>query len=373
MEHSNGTSRISVDMEEFRDTINSLEVEDISSTGFQFTWTKSHKNHHCGTLKKLHRIMVNDMFLNYFGNAHVAEDELKFLHQKAKVQWLKEGDRNNSFFHSFIKAMKHKSRVESICCEDRRRVEGDAFFDIDSSKAVGPDGYTSCFFEKAWHIIGNDICLAVRELFQKGRILGEINATLIELVPKIDTPDTHIQDNILITQELLKGYNRKTGAKRCAMKIDIQKAYDTINWDFLKEVMLLVGLHEVTVHWMMTCITTPSFSICVNAICMELKLTHICFADDLMVLCNGDVDSLKVVKRALDDFSSVSWLHSNLSKSTIFFGSINERDQGDLLQILPFKCGKLPMKYLGVPLLAKRLGVKDCKILIENVENRINC
>ncbi|GJY89968.1 RNA-directed DNA polymerase, eukaryota, reverse transcriptase zinc-binding domain protein [Tanacetum coccineum] len=183
----------------------------------------------------------------------------------------------------------------------------------------------------------------------------------------------HIQDNILITQELLKGYNRKTGAKRCAMKIDIQKAYDTINWDFLKEVMLLVGLHEVTVHWMMTCITTPSFSICVNAICMELKLTHICFADDLMVLCNGDVDSLKVVKKALDDFSSVSWLHSNLSKSTIFFGSINERDQGDLLQILPFKCGKLPMKYLGVPLLAKRLGVKDCKILIENVENRINC
>ncbi|GKA29715.1 hypothetical protein Tco_0715960, partial [Tanacetum coccineum] len=45
----------------------------------------------------------------------------------------------------------------------------------------------------------------------------------------------HIQDNIIITQELLKGYKRKQGAKRCAMKIDIQKAYDTVSWEFLKE------------------------------------------------------------------------------------------------------------------------------------------
>ncbi|GJZ24399.1 RNA-directed DNA polymerase, eukaryota, reverse transcriptase zinc-binding domain protein [Tanacetum coccineum] len=263
------------------------------------------------------------------------------------------------------------------------------------------------------------------------KAVGEVRVTL-EIRSMGDTqregkhlhvfiPRRNIQDNILITQELSNRYKRKNGAKRCAMKIDILKAYDTINWDFLKEVMLLVGLYEVTVHWIMTCITTPSFFICVNGQingyfkrkrglrqgdpispylfrlvmevfnmimiknikesnqfryhigCMELKLTHICFVDDLMVLCNGDVDSLKVVKRALDDFSSVSWLHSNLGKSTIFFGSINERDKGDLLQFLPFKCGKLPMKYLGISLLAKRLGVKDCKFLIENVENRIKC
>ncbi|GKD61002.1 hypothetical protein Tco_1298511 [Tanacetum coccineum] len=44
-----------------------------------------------------------------------------------------------------------------------------------------------------------------------------------------------------------------------------------------------------------------------------------------------------------------------------------------MLHILPFKCGKLPMKYLVVPLLAKRLGVKDCQSLIDNVKNIINC
>nr|GEX40758.1 reverse transcriptase domain-containing protein [Tanacetum cinerariifolium] len=176
------------------------------------------------------------------------------------------------------------------------------------------------------------------------------------------------------------------GAKRCAMKIDIQKAYDTIIWEFLKEVMLMVGFHETMMHWIMTCITSASFYVCINGEisgffkggrglrqgdlispylftlvmevfnmimiknisesgkfkyhygCKELKLTHMCFADDLMVLCNGDIESLKVVKNSLEVFSS-----------------------------------KFPMKYLGVPLLAKILGVKDCQSLIDNVDNRINC
>ncbi|GJX40072.1 RNA-directed DNA polymerase, eukaryota, reverse transcriptase zinc-binding domain protein [Tanacetum coccineum] len=107
--------------------------------------------------------------------------------------------------------------------------------------------------------------------------------------------------------------------------------------------------------------------------CKELKLTYMCFVDDLMVLCNGDIESLKVVKKSLDDFSGVSGLFTNLIKSTILFGSISEKVKEDMLQILLFKCGKLPMKYLGVPLLAKILGVKECHSLIENVENRINC
>ncbi|GJR91054.1 RNA-directed DNA polymerase, eukaryota, reverse transcriptase zinc-binding domain protein [Tanacetum coccineum] len=96
--------------------------------------------------------------------------------------------------------------------------------------------------------------------------------------------------------------------------------------------------------------------------CKEIKLTHMCFADDLMVLYNGDTDLLQVVKKTLDEFSSVSGLFPNLSKSTIFFGSLNEKVKEDMLKILPFKCGKLPMRYLGVPLLAKRLRVKDCQI-----------
>ncbi|GJZ46362.1 hypothetical protein Tco_0593958 [Tanacetum coccineum] len=122
-------------------------------------------------------------------------------------------------------------------------------FSVDGNKASGPDGFSSYFFKKACSTMGDDVCKAVRDFFKNGKILKEINSTLITLVLKIQTPirvtdfrpiaclnqsafvpNRHIQDNILLLQELLKRYDRKEGPKRIAMKIDIQKAYDTVNW-----------------------------------------------------------------------------------------------------------------------------------------------
>ncbi|GKE98473.1 RNA-directed DNA polymerase, eukaryota, reverse transcriptase zinc-binding domain protein, partial [Tanacetum coccineum] len=144
---------------------------------------------------------------------------------------------------------------------------------IDDNKAPGPDGYTAKFFKKAWHMIGNDVCMDVKEFFAKGKLLRELNATLITLVPKISAPskvtdfrpiaccnvaykciskiitnrikgvlnsivdknqsafipERQITDNILLTQEFLKGYNCANGPKRCSMEIDIQKAYDIVD------------------------------------------------------------------------------------------------------------------------------------------------
>ncbi|XP_071738715.1 uncharacterized protein [Rutidosis leptorrhynchoides] len=93
-----------------------------------------------------------------------------------------------------------------------------------------------------------------------------------------------------------------------------------------------------------------------------MKLTHICFADNLLVFCHGDVNSVKIIKRALTDFGDTSGLLPNMSKSTIFFGSVYLVTQGKIVQILPFEVGSLPMKYLGVPLLAKGLGLKIASV-----------
>nr|GEY44858.1 hypothetical protein [Tanacetum cinerariifolium] len=119
----------------------------------------------------------------------------------------------------------------------------EAMFDIDSSKASGPNGYTSCFFKKAWSLIGKDVCMAIRDFFVKGKLLKEVNATLVALVPKVETPNK-ISDfrpiaccnvlykciNKILTNRMKKGLVKlKQGAMRCAMKIDIQKAYDIVN------------------------------------------------------------------------------------------------------------------------------------------------
>lgn len=59
-----------------------------------------------------------------------------------------------------------------------------ALFSIPNDKSPGPDGYSSQFFKEAWNIVGEDFTRAALEFFRNGRILKQINHTLIALIPK---------------------------------------------------------------------------------------------------------------------------------------------------------------------------------------------
>nr|GEW12240.1 hypothetical protein [Tanacetum cinerariifolium] len=292
-EYSNGSSSMTIDMSDFKYAANTMEVEDICSTGiskkkksFRFANYVADKKDFLDVVREVNvlkeklkdaqsKVDADPFNLEKRKNAvsimneysQVAEDELKLLHQKAKVRWLEEGDKNTSYFHNIIKTRKHKSKIETICCEDGKRVEGNQVnaqfvnhfhtflgtsYPISPLNSIGDIAVLKLFKAEA-----NDMIKDVSDKDIKDALF-DINST------KAAGPDGHIQDTILITQELLKGYNRKKGPKRCAMKIDIQKAYDTINWDFLKEVLLMVGFHETMVNSIMTYIIFASFSICIN-------------------------------------------------------------------------------------------------------------
>ncbi|GJX49361.1 putative receptor protein kinase ZmPK1, partial [Tanacetum coccineum] len=60
-----------------------------------------------------------------------------------------------------------------------------------------------------------------------------------------------------------------------------------------------------------------------------------------------------------------------MKKSTMFYGSMKEGVKREILKVMPFKEGKLPVRYLGVPLVTRKLSVKDCKCLIDKVRQRI--
>jgi hypothetical protein len=64
----------------------------------------------------------------------------------------------------------------------------EALFQIGDDKALGPDGYTTTFYKKVWAIVGNDVCLAIRDFFVHGKLLQEIKHTIIALLPKVTTP-----------------------------------------------------------------------------------------------------------------------------------------------------------------------------------------
>ncbi|GJY09132.1 putative reverse transcriptase domain-containing protein [Tanacetum coccineum] len=183
-------------------------------------------------------------------------------------------------------------------------------------------------------------------------------------------PGRRISDNILITQELMHNYHRNRGPPRCAFKIDIQKAYDTVDWRFLGCVLKYFGFHPLMIKWIMACVTSTSFSLNLNGdihgffkgkrglrqgdplspylftLIMEvltLMIKRRVNLSDISYISRGDVNSARVIMESLEEFKLTSGLVPS----------------------------NLPVKYLGVPLISSRLLNKDCKILVEKAKNRI--
>ncbi|GJW02004.1 putative RNA-directed DNA polymerase, partial [Tanacetum coccineum] len=513
-DNSSGTSVITCGMGDFKDCMEEIEVSDLN----QICTILGTKDQTVVKLKEeLDEIQIaldkdptntelrveESHYLKAFNDAVL--DEERFLKQKSKIKWLREGDGNTSYFHKVVKGRNHYNRIEAIRDTSGNYFEGEdvatqfvnhfhqflgvssetqeirspeslftkkitseqsnhmvrsvedeeikrAMFSIDNDSAPGPDGYSSKFFKASWSIVGPDVCKAVKDFFGNGRILKEINNTTISLIPKMSTPQKVtdyrpisccnviykctskiisnrmkgglagivdqnqsaflsgrcISDNILLTQELMKGYHLNRGAARCAFKVDIQKAYDTVDWSFLRKALQCFGFHEKMVDWIMTCVSSPSFSVNVNGNihgyfkgkrglrqgnpmspylftivmevlnliikrrideegdfqyhpkCQSQKITHLCFADDLILFCHGDILSASLIKEALDEFKEYSGLVPSIPKI-----------KNSILDIMPFEEGTLPVKYLGVPLISSRLLHKDCKVLVEKVKNKV--
>ena len=73
-----------------------------------------------------------------------------------------------------------------------------------------------------------------------------------------------ITDNILLAQEMVRGYGRTTLSPKCAMKINLRKAFDSLDWDFVFDVMVSLRFSIHHINWIRKCVTTPRFSISIN-------------------------------------------------------------------------------------------------------------
>jgi len=228
-----------------------------------------------------------------------------------------------------------------------------------------------------------------------------------------------LMENLLLATEIIKDYHKDTVSSRCAMNIDIFKAFDSVQWSFLLNTLKALDIPEKYIHWIQTFVTTASFSLQVNGelaeyfgserglrqgcslssylfvICMNvlsrkidkaaedkhiiyhpncklLKLTHLCFADDLMVFVRADKKSIEGTLEVFDDFATHSGLKISLEKSTIYMAGVPDIQKEEILQQFPFEYGALPVRYLGLPLLTRRMTASDYLPLIEKIRSQIN-
>ncbi|XP_023638041.1 uncharacterized protein LOC111830437 [Capsella rubella] len=336
-------------------------------------------------------------------------------------------------------------------------------FSMPTNKAPGPDGYTTEFFKEAWDIVGRELILSVKSFFTYGFLPKGLNTTILALIPKtvdvramkdyrpisccnvlykaiskiianrlkrilpdIIAPnqsafihDRLLMENLLLATELVKDYHKEGISPRCAMKLDISKAFDTVQWSFILNIFRALHFPEQFIHWINLCISTASFSVQVNGElsgffqstrglrqgcslspylfvmsmnvlshmldkaaadnrfgyhpkCKNLKLTHLCFADDIMVVSDGTLRSMDHILGVFKEFAEISGLRISLEKSTLFLAGVAGTVRANILSRFPFELGTLPVRYLGLPLLTKRLSLSDCLPLLEKIRSRIS-
>ena len=106
--------------------------------------------------------------------------------------------------------------------------------------------------------------------------------------------------------------------------------------------------------------------------CKKVTLTHLSFADDLLIFSKGNLSSISGIQEVLKTFYAISGLQLNSAKSEIFSTGVSREDLMATQQETGFKLGVLLVRYLGVPLVTRRLTKRDCLQLVEKITARIN-
>lgn len=175
-----------------------------------------------------------------------------------------------------------------------------------SFKAPGPDGFQPVFYQKGWDIVGESVTRFALDFFSSDTLPEKTNDALVVLILKVSKPELITQfrpislcnvlfkiitktlvarlkgvmdkligptqssfipgrlstDNIVIVQEAVHSMRRKKGRKGwMLLKLDLEKAYDRVRWDFLEDTLRVVGLSESWIQWIMQCVSGPDMSL----------------------------------------------------------------------------------------------------------------
>ena len=94
--------------------------------------------------------------------------------------------------------------------------------------------------------------------------LAAVLPSLIAEVQSAFVANRRIMHNILICQDMLKHYKRKSQPPRCTLKIDLRKAYDSLSWEFIGDLLKGLQFPAKFITWVMECMTSPSYTLCIN-------------------------------------------------------------------------------------------------------------
>ncbi|XP_070002585.1 uncharacterized protein [Nicotiana sylvestris] len=193
-------------------------------------------------------------------------------------------------------------------------------------------------------------------------------------------------------EDYAKLYIKEKGVSpRCLIKVDIRKTYDSVEWPFLMMILLEFGMPVKFVQLVMECVTTVSYSLLINGglttkfqekkglmqgdpmspylfvlvmeyldrslktlesipdfnyhpMCSKKNITHICFADDLILCCGADKLSISLLMSRFQHFSKVSGLKANIEKSALYIAGVPKEFKEGIIAEMQFTACELSFK-----------------------------
>jgi hypothetical protein len=330
-------------------------------------------------------------------------------------------------------------------------------------RSPGPDGWTAEFFTFFFDLVGSDLLQMVEDSRIKGKISRSLNSTFLVLIPKENNSVSfndyrpislcnliykviskvisnrikpflerslsaeqlgflkgrRIQDAIGAAHESIHSIKQKN-LKALVMKIDLKKAFDSIDWEFLRLILHTVGFGDKFTDWILSCVTSANFAVLINGeatsffkserglrqgcplspylfiLIMEglslllsksisehrisgikvsnfIKIVHLMFVDDILLMSKADLAEWLVILDLLQLFCSVSGLSINFSKSTVHYWGLSEAELSILKDSIPFSFFDLKegFRYLGYQLKPGASSSADWSWLVAIFERRI--
>ena len=227
-------------------------------------------------------------------------------------------------------------------------------------------------------------------------------------------------DNAIIVQEIIHTMAKKKGRGGVmAIKLDLEKAYDLLEWSFIRDTLKLFRLPSKLISLILSCISSSAISILFTGgtleafhpsrgihqgdplspylfiLCMEVlgaliedkckeklwnpvkssqsgpAFSHLFFTDDLMLFAKADRKNCIAIRDVLDSFCSLSGQKISDEKSQFFFSpNVEQTTREELSEVLGFRSTPFLGKYLGFPIKHKGQP-QDFGFIIDRIQSKL--